>query len=399
MQKFRSSTLLWIILALVLTDLFLVTVRPLRFVHIPGLLFADEDAIGDKVSVLCSPTDQSNVLLLGTSLLEEAAACADAKKKNLHFTQYTLHRYLRAETLDSELRSKCGLPAKSLAVPIGGGLFYDSYLLVQKSSAAGKRPSLIVFTVAPRDFVDGQSVSKNSAVACYFNWRFKDIKHIADLPSAVELALVQNWNFYRLKSDYKTIFQVFSCSALDRAPTLFASTHKADVPPPTTIPISISFTDKPFEPNLAFPAEHIEATAKQYDDWYEQLGRNKSNEEFDYLSKALQLCHDNDIPCLVVSMPLGELNRRQLAQAVSYAYKARLSNTCNSHGVKLINLMEDVRFSTNDFLDNVHLNANGAIKFWRVLGNEINKDAQYLASVKKAFDLRNNQQISLGARK
>ena len=50
-----------------------------------------------------------------------------------------------------------------------------------------------------------------------------------------------------------------------------------------------------------------------------------------------------------------------------------LKNLCEKYpNVKSINMLNDVRFLDNDFRDSDHLNSKGAIKFSRILNNNIN---------------------------
>lgn len=380
-----GSTLLWFFVCLWALDQAISSFRPLRYVQIPGIILRDQDPISEQVDALSNASDRRNVLLFGTSLLRCATSWADCADKQTDFSRYNWERYFRADTFDAMLKSKFGFDARSLSTSVGGGFFYDSWLLLNIALDGGRQPSLVVFTIAPKDFFDSTRTLDHTHLRICLDSRSRDVSETTDLPSAVNLMLTKAWRYFDLKSDYHTVAEVLTCSALNRPPSLFHAVNNHDSEGVKQPAVSFSFGDKRINPRVPIPAPERAAHDRYYESVYQSVKQDSFDQQFDFFDKALALCRQRAIPCLVINMPITALNRSQLPAKMTPVYLARLADISARHEAKLVDLMADKRFTDEDFRDSVHLNISGANKFWDILLKDLESDPQILSKMNTSF--------------
>jgi hypothetical protein len=362
---------LWSIACLVIMDLAIVSLRPLQWIVIPGVMLHDQDPVGDKVERLLSPKDDSNIFVFGTSLSDSAAANADFAVRGQKPRLYERQRHVRANYFDSQLNKQLGLNAKTFSLGIGGGIVKDMELLLEKALASRNAPGLVVITIGPRDFIDNTNSSERCTVATYFKSRFTQAKAVTDLPSATTDLLNKSWNFYRLRSDYHTVFQLL-------ADQWIAISRHED--PKTRLALK---TEEPiFDPLIIVGKDDKDRITAFYKDAYKTVQPDKLADQTASFRKMLTLCRERSIPCLVVSMPLSAHNLSQLPAGFAKEYRGLVARECAANGAKFLYLMDDKRFSDNDFRDNVHLTADGSMRFWNLVAAELGRERDFLATVK-----------------
>lgn len=79
-----SGTIFWILLFICLFELFLILLKPLKFFTIEGIQLKEQDPVGLKIETVKNPLSSYDSYLLGTSLVNSAAVCADASSRNLN---------------------------------------------------------------------------------------------------------------------------------------------------------------------------------------------------------------------------------------------------------------------------------------------------------------------------
>jgi len=362
------STTFWLVSTLVLTDVFITNVRPLRFTKITGVILQDQDPIVEEVQTIRSASSKTNTLLLGTSLLRNVTSFADAQSSGRELTVDGWNRYFNANTFDSSLQKNFGLNTKSLNIFVGGGFFYDSWLLLQEAVKSKNPPKFVVLTIAPKDFLDNTRPLSDSHVQISLNLRLQDNSSISNLPSAVDWIANKFWKFFRMRGEYHCVLETAACSIFNKAPNIYAATHEKITKRPD---VKLTFEDEKILLNTPLPKEKQETLKAYYKTVYQSTSAKTLSQQLFFLNKALTLLKENNISVIVVGMPLSTTHAHIIPANLSREYTNRITETCMQSNVKLINLMEDKRFVTSDFHDLVHLTGKGSIKFWKILAEEM----------------------------
>jgi hypothetical protein len=101
---------------------------------------------------------------------------------------------------------------------------------------------------------------------------------------------------------------------------------------------------------------------------YLPLNEERWQLESKALEKIVALCRSNDIPLLIVAMPVSEGNRAILPHSFIEKHLAMLAQTAaatqtnDKKTVILLNLFEDPDFKADDYVDTVHLRSSGGLK-------------------------------------
>lgn len=370
-KTLTTSTAIWLLLVLIGFDVFIYLVRPLRYVRVPGVVLRDQDELTQQVETLKSGAQGANTLWFGTSLIRNAAAYADGINEHKAFTNYGWSKYFESHSGDKMLLSQLGVNAKSFTVMVGGGFFYDSWRLLEIAINSGLRPKLIVFTIAPKDFIDSTRSLKDSHVDLFLSLRDKNSEKIKNLGSLAFWLANECWQYYRVKSDYRCVAEVLACSTFNRLPSLYSSLHNKVVKQPN---VSWAPADRNIDLLKPLAAEDMATHTRYYKSVFQTAKRENMDVQFDYFRQALKLCLKQGIPCLVVNMPLSRVHQKLLPDNLKQLYLSRLENTCLNQHTVLIDMMEDARFPEHDFVDVVHLNGNGANRFWKLLGQELQRN-------------------------
>ncbi|MDP3507631.1 MAG: DUF1574 family protein [Candidatus Melainabacteria bacterium] len=362
------SSFCWTIIILITAEIAVRVSRPLRFVKVPGIILQDQDPIAEEVSILRTGSSNTNTLLLGTSLLRNVTAFADAAQENRHLTSDSWNRYFQAKTLDRLLKSNFDLNAKSLNIFVGGGFFYDSWLLLEIAVKSKHPPKFVILTVAPKDFLDSTRPLSDSHVKLSLKLRAKDLEEGTEI-SATSLANKFS-RYYQLKSEYRCILETMVCSALGRAPSIYAALNGTVLKGPK---VELCNTDEAIDMENHLAEAETATLNSYYSSVYESSRRETLCEQTKFLEQALSLLKEQNIKCLVVAMPLSKKHAEVLPTDLANAFTEKLAETCSTAKVCLFDLTNDQRFRADDYHDLVHLNKKGSLKFWDVLIEELKK--------------------------
>ncbi len=375
------STFCWTIIFLIAAEAAVRVIRPLRFVKVPGIILQDQDPIAEEVSILRTGSSNANTLLLGTSLLRNATAFADAAQENRRLNTDSWNRYFYAKTLDKLLKSNFNLNSKSLNIFVGGGFFYDSWLLLEIAVKSKHPPKFVILTIAPKDFLDSTRPLTDSHVKLSLNLRSKGLEENTDI--SVTSFLNKLSRYYQLKSEYRCILETIVCSSLDRAPSIYAAL-KGTVLKGPKVELCNTEEDVDMENHLALAET---TTLNNYYTAVYKSSRNETlKEQTKYLESAIALLKRQNIQCLVVAMPLSKEHADIFPTDLAIAFKEKLAKTCSTAKVCLLDLTNDQRFSADDYHDLVHLNKKGSLKFWDVLIVELKKTKLFSPSFANNFN-------------
>jgi hypothetical protein len=86
-----------------------------------------------------------------------------------------------------------------------------------------------------------------------------------------------------------------------------------------------------------------------------------------FLEKTLAFLKDRNIKTVVISMPLLKSESIKGLRSLHDSLKTQISDLCEKNAAGYLDLTNDNRFLTNDFLDPVHLSQAGGAKFAHLL--------------------------------
>lgn len=119
---------------------------------------------------------QHNLALLGSSLMVSAVAGCDANFLN---KPIDLSRYHKASYLDNLLSTTFNGTFNTFNLSAPGQMPSDAYLTLQAMVNANKRPDIVIYGVAPRDFIDSTLSSPTDTEPFRYLKRIVNIDDVA----------------------------------------------------------------------------------------------------------------------------------------------------------------------------------------------------------------------------
>lgn len=385
-KKIAASPLTWLVCLLILFDIGIDLVKPLRFVKIPGVLLKDQDPIDYRIESLLKPAKPANVYLLGTSLADSAAANGDALNLKLKLTEYERGRYIHAHYFDNLMNEKLGIQSCSINVGIGGSMVSGAERILEtalKDDKNRKKPGLVVLMVAPRAFIDATRSPELYPVECYFQHRFKGNSKEQNWIGTFQNELAKRWTFFDLRSDYATVLTKAACAYFDRPENAYQKVEEKLPRDKARDKIELSFKEEYFDPSISARPDWVNSVSAYYSSAYgKEIDKNKLKTQLDSFARSLRLLKEKEIPALIVSMPLSKHNRNQIPGDFEKEYRSLLYDLSSRYDTRLIYMLDSPAFDFADYRDSVHLNGRGATRFWDLLVEQMGDDPSFLKIIK-----------------
>lgn len=318
-----------------------------------------------------------DIALIGSSQMASATFAADAQLKQ-HAMDVLKHR--RASTMEEALKKSLGRDYTVFNCSQGGFMVSDGYMLSRALFQGKRKPKVVIIGVSPRDFIDN---SLNSAAATEpfqfyapcVNLREMGGKPFADPIAHLGWILSNDLPLRKLltpssqppeqkedetKPSDKQIAQTQMAQAL--------SDISGDLKPgvlliPANIPIGLIDNTSEYEHRYRNP----------YPPFY-------PNEQA-FFSKQLAFLKEAGIKVIVVGMPNLWPTREILPERFWAEFKQKVAADCKQYGANWIDYCDANGFETEDFLDTVHLNAQGGAKLFTLLANSVAADQDVVASL------------------
>jgi hypothetical protein len=327
-----------------------------------------------------------------------AAAGADASYLNKDLDQTTYHR---SAFVDHILCSTFGGTYNTFDLAIPGQMPSDAYMAFRAGLGAGLKPKVVIYGVAPRDFIDSTLHSPLDTESYHYLSRLVALDTVA--PELFRDPVVR---FNRTLE--KSVFLYghsldFQIAAADRMQQLI----DVAVPRPwSSQPFTYWDRQKLF-PNykktelyptamIASPLEQkfklsrFTDNTKDYIDRYRHQRADIYRIEFFFLEKLAALCHQNKIDLVLVNMPVTKKNVSILTDQRYRDYLADLSRFGQSSAVPVLDLNDFNQYTILDFHDLVHLNGCGAQKFFSSLGQSLSQDGTTAQMLRRAGRVTGN---------
>lgn len=347
--------------------------------------------------------DEYNVAMLGSSLMVDAVSGCDANYLNKNLEQTSYHQ---AEYVNQVLGTTFGGNYKAFNLSLPGLMPSDAYMIVNSMFNLGHKPKVILYGIAPRDFIDSTLQSPLDTETYNYLGRLVDLQAIApelykDPQTRFNHWLQRNVFLYGHSLDAqleateatqrfvdKVVPQPYTEKPFtywDRV-KLIPSYKKGELYPTAmvTSPIDQKFKLQQFKDNT-----------KDYADRYRKPREEVFALQELFLGRLAALCHDNDVQLVLLNMPLTKKNVELLGDARYAQYLARVGAFARQHDMPFLDLNDLDRYSIEDFHDLVHLNGYGARKFFDQMAIELAKNEKTSKRLKAAGVF----QCSSGSRK
>ncbi len=309
-------------------------------------------------------TDRSDIVLLGSSLIMSPVWTADFHKyKQVGDFYRHHHSYL----LEEKLQKTWGRAAKVFSFAVPGAMVSDMNLIVSKMLIGDKKPSLVVYGVAPRDFMDDLAGGETKTPTFQRLGEVSDLNRENFASSTIDekLDLVFNRVFYlfgkRLRYQAKTdaFMRKIAKQAKQPSADQFMAVNNLN-----TCPL---LQDKKIL---------WQKSLDEYRMRYQRFNQQQFKKQEQFLKDMLTTCNKNDMQVLLVNMPLTQTNLSLMPEGLYEKYCTMLrsvvenSKSSKNSKIALLDLNEDL-YSDDCFYDTVHLNEVGSEAFLSSLSRSI----------------------------
>jgi hypothetical protein len=297
---------------------------------------------------------RADVVLLGSSLVMAPVWTADFKKLGLAAVGsfYTYHRFdMLARALSQHRRQP--LEVFSFAVP--GAMVSDMYLVVEKLLADQKAPSLVIYGIAPRDFMDDLAAGETKTAVFQRLGDVSDLNH-SDFAKAgfdEKLELVMDRGFYLFGK--RTRYQ----AKVDQCCRKIAERQITDRQSADAKGGDVFATTAGVFPLLQDPKILWRKSVDEYHMRYQKFNQHQFTKQEQFLRDTLSTCNKRGIQVLLVNMPLTQANLDLMPPGLYDKYLQSVRAIARDNSVALLDLSAD-KFGNQCFYDTVHLNEIGA---------------------------------------
>lgn len=320
-----------------------------------------------------------DVVLLGSSLMMSPVHGGDAIKLNRP-QNVTIHH--RSLLLEDELRKNFGRVYSTFAFALGGEMVSDADVISETLLKGEKKPEIIIYGIAPRDFMDHALPSASSTEI------FKYMKRIGDLSaidneayssplergenylSKISFAYKHRPDFLYLQSRWaKEIFKLLGYKEMEivNSPLHIRKQAFTELPEdhgPTSL-----YVDPP-----EIPQEEYVPNLDEYKFRYRKINKKQFESQTNFLRRLLAFARSEKIAVVLVNMPLTQDNIKLMPGSFYSDYLASVKNLSAESGAVLLDLNRSELFPQKYFSDSVHLNRRGGAHFMTVLADALKAD-------------------------
>jgi|688.fasta_scaffold224666_2 hypothetical protein len=327
-------------------------------------------------------TKPANVVLLGSSLMVAAIAECDA---NYLKHSLDLATYRGASYLDQALHNKLGGSFNTMNLSAPGQMPSDAYLTLKTALNEGMKPDVIVYGVAPRDFIDGTMQSPSDTEAFKYLQRIVDVSDCgsdfyASPFGKFDWLLQRSVNLYRISSDCRLTLERLSRHYLSHNGVFDLPEKEGEAGPFAT---RLRALLRPFniEPGTFLALQTVRDRSSMIDNRRDYMDRYKNPDQklyatqFRFLERIIGKCKKENIKLILVQMPITQDNVQILKPAHYTKYKDDLARVSADNKIALLDLCKFEQYDRSDYRDTVHLNGYGGKKFVDNLVSALSSDA------------------------
>jgi len=315
------------------------------------------------------------VILLGSSLTLYPMWAVD-KKFDIGVSDS--NHYHHAKGLDKELLLRGQEAPQTYDLAVGGAFISDSYLLLKHYLKSHPSPQFVILDCAPRSFYD--SAPRRAASTPIFDFCFQlsdflDLQDqfLPDFTGKVDFLfsrLVFMYHHRQWLSQMKPLElrQCFS-NWLISLQGMIEARSPDDVPgnsrPAQNFVNQSSITSNSLLLNPAF-----RNSIEEYKGRYFWINESQLKTQMGFLKLIARLCTAHRSKLIVVNMPLTEANRKLLPSGFYDHFVRQVGETLGSD-VLFLDLAAEPGWSSDCYMDSVHLNDTGGARYNKILAETI----------------------------
>ena len=319
-------------------------------------LWSGTGSIDLAINGLAELKQRPTVMLLGSSLIMHPFWAMDAEK-NPHLPD--IFHYHGSNALEEKLASLGAPEQRVYSLAIFGEMISDAYIYVNDFMKGDKKPDVLMFGIAPRDFSD------SDLPAPMATFTFKRLVGMDNFPRYAE-SFLPGWND---KADFVASHSCFFYGKrwrlqheVQRVVDRFY--NLVGIPKESAIAAATPDPDK----NTAgfmlngSAQERWTNSEKEYRRRYHGIGDKDLSIQEGFLKKVLDVCAERHIKVVLVNMPLAKKNRDLMPPDFYNKFRAKVASIAQRPDVKFVDLGESPDFTEDDFWDTAHLNHFGGRK-------------------------------------
>jgi hypothetical protein len=395
-RKDRLSTFAVAFSAFVLTNIGLTLTQPFAFDKFANPL---RTWTYWSINDIRTRSLRPDIALLGSSLMVTAMTEADASytQQRLDLLDYRDARYLD-KLLSTQFGGKC--TTMNLAAP--GQMPSDAYLTLKAALQSGAQPRMVIYGVAPRDFIDG--TLQNAYDTEPFQY-LKRVVNIDDIASDIYRSPLDrfDWSLHKSLFGYGNATDLkMSCHRLlDTALTGLLFKHETQGISASRLIPNYKFFEMQKGALMAEvpqkdPNAHLFIdNLSDYKARYRRPDMQIYKIQMSFVERLCELCNEHGTELVLVNMPITRRNVSLLPPSVHAKYLRDLAALASERNVAFIDQCRFENYQPQDYRDSVHLNGFGGKKFVDYLVRAIKADPAISRSL--VAITRNSAQASLAA--
>lgn len=315
--------------------------------------------------------------MMGSSLLAVPSISCDetfVRAKSPYTTlpdMFAFSHYKRCDYFKMLLSQSLGKKVDVVNLGVAGIVASDQKLILEKALAFNKKPSLVVWTVAPAEFIwnDGRGLDKTRIGLAFksYSWPF-DASALALFADRVRRECT--WHFDLLENELaacKTPMSDYVNKLLNRPAqenNALAAAKQA---------LAANQTDSVESAMDAYGRKNRLEDIAHFKMNYAKVDSRLFDKQLECFTQTLQLCNEHNVPVVIVNMPLTKYNRQLIDKDVYEKYISSISEIAQQHRSPFIDMDRSNSFELSDFYDSTHLNETGGKKLFTALANRIPK--------------------------
>jgi len=317
---------------------------------------------------------QPDVVLMGSSLLMHVLHGGDAEYLKLPQNEVYHHKSLMLEDL---LRKRTGVKVNSFAFAIAGTMASDAYAICSTLFAQEKKPKAIIYSIAPRDFIDNTLASPASTDTFRMMSQLGGVKDVEwqarnGLWEKVEYVLEQASSLYKHRNYFvhlqhhyvKPILRLVGYKQTEEVHTPFALRRLSLL----EMSEDIGSNERIALPGLA---AHYTDNSDEYRRRYQPFKQKEFATQCSYLEKMLSFCDQQGIEVVLVNMPLTADNIKLLTPGAYQLYKQNVTALAKRYHSEFIDMQDTSQFDKSLYCDTAHMTGAGGVKFFKSLADKL----------------------------
>ncbi|MBX9691747.1 MAG: hypothetical protein K2Z81_05140, partial [Cyanobacteria bacterium] len=298
-----------------------------------------------------------------------------------------------SKLIENLLSKDFGRPAKSFNLSFGGAMVSDQYLLASSLFNSKHKPKVVILGINPRDFID------NSLPAACTTDPYQLLGPYANL-EGLEFASFSNpleWLEWKMNNEFafRSQGKAFADTVAGAVSKLVQSATGSATE--IAVETSVGETTEDSDGKAANQTEtgdmlkslyqtagevspgqwKVVATSwgafkdntREYQTRYKNSAPAIYPQEKQFFERLLAHLKSENIKTLVVGMPSLWPNRALLPESFWSEFRGYVASTTSAYGAEWVDFTDSKEYTSNHYLDTVHLNSTGGVKLMQAIAN------------------------------